>query len=519
MDNQHRTIIGKDIIESLTLGMYEDSRFIFREYIQNAADQIDKAVAQKVLPSRKDGKIWINIDKDEKKITIEDNATGIKKTEVVKILKNIAQSTKQRGIDKGFRGIGRLGGIAYCDELIFETSYKGETTKSVMIWSAKELKDIINNRSKEEEAVKVIDQVTDFDFSNEDENKHYFRVILENVSNALLLDFRNIQEYLSMIAPAPLHPRFTLIEKIYSSIKADNLSIDEYTIYVNSDAIFKAYTTKIYEGIENNKKAIDEIFDIQTFTLKMDDDSFLAWGWYGISNFKKQIPEKGNIARGIRLRSGNIQIGNAYCLNKLHKEQRGNFYFFGEVHALHKDLIPNARRDYFLDTHALKIFEDKLKNLFKNDLYKLYHFASSIRSKQKRIDRLTTFKSEYQQKIDTGFTNKDEAEVYKEKFTDLKDQAEKATQELNKIKQDVTDTKSPQSKILNRTCNGEDVTTRTNPQEIYENDKLKYLTDNLSKLTKKDRKLISRVYSVIDKVLPKEIAENLKLKINEELSD
>lgn len=251
----------------------------------------------------------------------------------------------------------------------------------------------------------------------------------------------------------------------------------------------------------------------------MDDDSFLAWGWYGISNFKKQIPEKGNIARGIRLRSGNIQIGNAYCLNKLHKEQRGNFYFFGEVHALHKDLIPNARRDYFLDTHALKIFEDKLKNLFKNDLYKLYHFASSIRSKQKRIDRLTTFKSEYQQKIDTGFTNKDEAEVYKEKFTDLKDQAEKATQELNKIKQDVTDTKSPQSKILNRTCNGEDVTTRTNPQEIYENDKLKYLTDNLSKLTKKDRKLISRVYSVIDKVLPKEIAENLKLKINEELSD
>lgn len=206
MDNQHRTIIGKDIIESLTLGMYEDSRFIFREYIQNAADQIDKAVAQKVLPSRKDGKIWINIDKDEKKITIEDNATGIKKTEVVKILKNIAQSTKQRGIDKGFRGIGRLGGIAYCDELIFETSYKGETTKSVMIWSAKELKDIINNRSKEEEAVKVIDQVTDFDFSNEDENKHYFRVILENVSNALLLDFRNIQEYLSMIAPALYTP-------------------------------------------------------------------------------------------------------------------------------------------------------------------------------------------------------------------------------------------------------------------------------------------------------------------------
>lgn len=36
--------IGKDVIESLTLGMYEDCRFIYREYIQNAADAVDKAI-------------------------------------------------------------------------------------------------------------------------------------------------------------------------------------------------------------------------------------------------------------------------------------------------------------------------------------------------------------------------------------------------------------------------------------------------------------------------------------------
>ena len=38
--------IGKDVIESLTLGMYEDCRFIYREYIQNSADQVDKAIAE-----------------------------------------------------------------------------------------------------------------------------------------------------------------------------------------------------------------------------------------------------------------------------------------------------------------------------------------------------------------------------------------------------------------------------------------------------------------------------------------
>ena len=46
--------IGKDVIESLTLGMYEDCRFIYREYIQNSADQVDKAVAEKLINAGED---------------------------------------------------------------------------------------------------------------------------------------------------------------------------------------------------------------------------------------------------------------------------------------------------------------------------------------------------------------------------------------------------------------------------------------------------------------------------------
>ena len=38
--------IGKYVIDSLTRSMYEDSRCIYREYIQNAADQIDIAKEQ-----------------------------------------------------------------------------------------------------------------------------------------------------------------------------------------------------------------------------------------------------------------------------------------------------------------------------------------------------------------------------------------------------------------------------------------------------------------------------------------
>ena len=36
-------IFGANILENLTTGMYQDSKVIYREYIQNACDQIDKA--------------------------------------------------------------------------------------------------------------------------------------------------------------------------------------------------------------------------------------------------------------------------------------------------------------------------------------------------------------------------------------------------------------------------------------------------------------------------------------------
>ncbi len=49
MDKNFKAVIGKDVIESLTIGMYDDSRFIYREYIQNAADQIDKAREQGIV--------------------------------------------------------------------------------------------------------------------------------------------------------------------------------------------------------------------------------------------------------------------------------------------------------------------------------------------------------------------------------------------------------------------------------------------------------------------------------------
>jgi len=517
MDNSQKTTIGKDVIESLTLGMYEDSRFIYREYVQNAADQIDKAMKDNLLPSRNDGEIWIQIDKSKRTISIEDNATGIEADKVAEVLRNIAKSTKERGVDKGFRGIGRLGGLGYCDTLIFETSYAGESLKSKMVWDAKELKNIINNRRNKEDAAEVIDSVTTLSTEKELPEKRYFKVTLENISNDVLLDKHAIREYLQMVAPVPLHPRFIFGAKISDELKNENLSIDEYKIYLNTDQIFKAYTTTIYEGEEKNKKRVDEITDIQFFKFKTPNDKLLLWGWYSVSDFTKQIPEKGNLARGIRLRSGNIQIGSENCLVKLHKEQRGNFYFFGEVHTFHPDLIPNARRDYFLENETTKLFEKELSRFFGSKLYDLYYFASGVRSLQKRVNRVSEFKEEYEKKNQQGFTDKVEFRKYEEKFEEIKESAGQAQKKLERLATELKEEDTPKQKIFERL-------TKIPPKHIEKvelpdnnnNGKPKFLTDDLTRLSRNDRKLISRIFTVIDRVLPKETADNLKLKIKEE---
>lgn len=62
--------IGKDVIESLTLGMYEDCRFIYREYIQNAADAIDKAVSEGLM-EKSHNQIMVSIDAENAVLSLK----------------------------------------------------------------------------------------------------------------------------------------------------------------------------------------------------------------------------------------------------------------------------------------------------------------------------------------------------------------------------------------------------------------------------------------------------------------
>ena len=512
MDKFNKTIIGKDVIESLTIGMYDDSRFIYREYIQNAADQIDKARQQGLVT---EGEIHISIDADKKIISIEDDATGIEQKKVVEILKNIAQSTKQRGVDKGFRGIGRLGGLGYCNRLIFETSFKGEAVKSIMTWDATKLKSIINNRSQKEEASSVIDEVTILTTEKEKSELHYFKVTLTGVTNKDLLDKKEIMSYLSMVAPVPFSKSFIYAKKIYDELKNEEITIDEYKTFINTDPLYKGYNSYIYEGTDQtNRKKIGEVIDVLFFKDYDHENNKLFWGWYGITE-KNQSLNQINYSRGFRLRKSNIQIGNEDTLTRFHRDRRFQFYFFGEVYGLHKDLIPNARRDNFSETNSYYEFENNLKSFFHTTIHKLCYTASEVNSAVKAINSYNDTIEQYKLKEEEGFVDNKEKKAFLETLDKKKDEAVKASSKLETIKSKNGETHSPINKILERASAStsfdivSDFTPSTDTKPVFR-------VDKLSKLNKEQRKFLSNIFATIRNVLPKETAELLIQKIEEE---
>ena len=156
-------VFGANILENLTTGMYQDSRVIYREYIQNASDQIDIARREGLLA---EGQELIDIQLDDKKrtITITDNATGIPASKFKEVLANIADSNKQIGEAKGFRGIGRLCGLAYCRELVFSSKAPGESHVSVLRCYAARMRELIdkNNQGEKVSAQELLNEIYEF---------------------------------------------------------------------------------------------------------------------------------------------------------------------------------------------------------------------------------------------------------------------------------------------------------------------------------------------------------------------
>ena len=512
--------VGKNILDNLTTGMYSDSKVIYREYIQNACDQIDLATNIGLLAPN-EGSIDIFTDTHKRYISIKDNATGVRSDAFIEDVGDIANSNKQIGKNKGFRGIGRLCGLAYCKTLKFTTSYEGEAVKSVMTCDAQKMRAMLVE-NKKYTLDEIWDAIVTYSTEEESPDKHYFEVEMFDINkeNTDLLDDAKVRDYLSFVAPVPYKNTFILRTQIYSFAKSIDYKIDEYCVRVNGCQIFKEYTTKLKEQSGATLKNYDEISKLEFKDFRDNDGNLIAWMWVGLSRFEKQIP-KVNAMRGLRVRSANIQLGNDDVLTDLFKENRGNYYFVGEVFAVDRQLVPNSQRDYFNENEARVLFEDSLRVYFFDVLHKLYYEANRVKNDYKRQEEYLAIVSEYQKKEQSGFVNDEERQKLQFDIEKAKRSAEEARKRLDKLDND--DTSSPISEVrkrigrtyeadkLKKKAEGVTVTPKT------EEKKKTFVTDSLSKLSRSERKLVSKILTIITDVAPKEIAEQIIDKIKEEM--
>jgi molecular chaperone HtpG len=85
------------------------------------------------------------------------------------------------------------------------------------------------------------------------------------------------------------------------------------------------------------------------------DGETAAVGWVLHHGYTGALPSQ-TLQKGLRLRVGNIQVGDDRLLDDLFPEPRFNSWCVGEIHLADSRIVPNGRRDNFEhNTHYLNV--------------------------------------------------------------------------------------------------------------------------------------------------------------------
>lgn len=339
-------IVGKDVLELLSSSMYVNVLSVYREYIQNAADSIDTAKESGLL-SRNAGRVHLSVHQQRRVARIRDNGVGVRRDEFVERLVAFGASKKRGSRARGFRGVGRLAGLAYCQELIFRAKAVEDTHVSELRWDCRKLKTLLRSEKYADNLEKLVrDVVTARTFIDGTLPAHFFEVELTGIvrhGNDLLMDSAAIQKYLEQIAPIPFAPEFSYGEEIEETLKERvNLGNVEITINDGERPLYRPYR----DHFEARKGVNDRFETLQKMDIPGSDGATAAVGWILHHGYLGAFPKNSPI-KGLRLRSGNLQIGEAELLDEIFPEPRFNSWAVGEVHVLDDRIVPNGRRDHF----------------------------------------------------------------------------------------------------------------------------------------------------------------------------
>ena len=521
-------VSGNFTLESLSTGMYADPRAIYREYIQNATDSIDHAMRDGLI-SKDDAEIHITITPEKREIRIRDNGTGIAVEKVRNTLSDIGNSSKDYAEDRGFRGIGRLGGLAYCDSLCFISKAANEAVESVMRWDCKRMRELVSPSNNEiPDIVGVIEAITTIEQRTvEDNNAHYFEVVMKGIIEGaeILIDENDIKQYLSIVAPVDFDAqKFRQAKRIKDFFTEKGQQISTYKIFFGKRRmpIYKLYTRRLDTSVGLRRKKENEyIKEVELLYQEYDDGRPMYIGWLAITDFSGQIKDEN--LRGIRLRKNNILIGNAQTFDSYFPSEgyTANKMFAGEIHVLDENIIPNSQRDDFEPKAALAEMKQYLSQ-WAGDINRKYRRGTSnASSAMRRIEEGIARQRDIEERIDNGAISSEQ------KKEELKNELEKVQKQIKR--DEATLRKALESGVLEaeRKEKAQDVLDKTKKatQDAVNIStkivKADYATkgDLPSSYSRDERKLYQRIIEVVDSFFAEEheTAEKLRAAIIQEL--
>ena len=352
------SLTGAGLLGIVTTGMYDDPLSVYREYIQNAADAFAGSEVKGTAT------IEIFLDVTARRVRIRDNGPGLSREKAFERLLPIGRSDKTLGIDRGFRGIGRLAALAFAKTVSFTTRARRTQSVTRITWYSDRLPELTSTGSELD--VAIIDCIEEETLPGSGYPEHFFEVEIGEVarhSAGLLLNRDAVRDYVGEVCPVPMSSKFPFAESVDGLFNGEETPLT-FGILLEEDSapIERPYGESI--RLSANKK--DEFTEFQVVRIpSVDGNGEAAIGWVAHSSYLGAIPKEQQV-RGIRVRVGNIQIGDDAVFDHLFAEERFNRWCVGELHIMDPRIIPCARRDYFEPGPHLRNLENQLIPVLRN---------------------------------------------------------------------------------------------------------------------------------------------------------
>lgn len=363
----HKIKIGKSILETITVALYENPIILFREYVQNSLDAYNKAL-EEGKNTLNNFHVTIDINKKNRDIVIKDNGYGIDTNDLFKErMLSIGSSDKIQDRTKyiGFRGIGRISGLPFCKKLIFRNKAQNSEIINECIWEGDSYRNKLDDENTPDDLQKIINEIVEVKINNNldiESGDHFFEVTIKNYDDEIkyMLEDNNFKDKLIRMLPLKFHKDFKEAEDIMSKYKSFmNESIEKFMVSVkyNGEDLFKNYNQKY---ILDSDIRFWEISEKQKISGAVGDKIGLLW--FTFDKHPKNV--KNDEYYGILTRSKNVLMGENDTFAQV--ADNSNTYIttfremaqtircvYGELLINSPNLRDNSRRDWFLpDQHS-----------------------------------------------------------------------------------------------------------------------------------------------------------------------